>query len=94
MLFVVVKKDKPGHAHVRAEVRPAHVEFLKANAGKVVMGGPLLDADGETMIGSLLVVEAASAAEAEAFLAQDPFAQAGLFASVEVMPWKWTFNPR
>ncbi|WP_127090708.1 YciI family protein [Aquabacter cavernae] len=94
MLFVVLKKDKPNHEHVRAEARPAHLEFLNANADKVAIGGPLVTEDGSRMIGSMLVVEAQSAAEAKALLENDPFAKAGLFESVEVLPWKWVFkNP-
>ncbi|MEW6255649.1 MAG: YciI family protein [Pseudomonadota bacterium] len=92
MLFVVLKKDKANHEHVRAEVRPAHLEFLNANKDKVALGGPLMSDDGTRMIGSMIAVEAESAAEAKALLENDPFAKAGLFESVEVLPWKWVFK--
>ena len=42
MHFVIYCLDKADHAHVRAENRPAHVEFLKAHADKIVAAGPLL----------------------------------------------------
>ncbi|TCT08185.1 YciI family protein [Aquabacter spiritensis] len=94
MLFVVLKKDKPDHQKVRADVRPEHLEFLNANKDKIAFGGPILTEDGSGMVGSILTVEAESAAEAKAFLENDPFAKAGLFESVEVVPWKWVFkNP-
>lgn len=94
MLFVVLKKDKPNHEHLRAEVRPAHLEFLNANKDKVALGGPLMSEDGSKMVGSMIAVEAESAAEAKVLLENDPFAKAGLFQSVEVLPWKWVFkNP-
>jgi len=35
------------------------------------------------------VLEAADLAAARAFAAADPYAKAGLFASVEVRPWRW-----
>ncbi len=54
MLFVVLKKDKANHEHVRAEVRPAHLEFLNANKDKVALGGPLMSDDGTRMIGSMI----------------------------------------
>jgi uncharacterized protein YciI len=44
------------------------------------------------MNGSLIVIEAASLQAAEKIAAGDPFAKAGLFASVEIRPWRWTFN--
>jgi uncharacterized protein YciI len=54
----------------------------------VQVGGPLLDADGR-MIGSLLVVEAASAAAVEAFVGGDPYQLADLYGSVRVHPFNW-----
>jgi uncharacterized protein YciI len=39
--------------------------------------------------GSIVVIEAESLAEAKATFAADPYALAGLFASVEVRPWRW-----
>jgi uncharacterized protein YciI len=46
------------------------------------------------MNGSLLVVEAGSLEEANAIADKDPYARAGLFASVEIRPWRWTVgNP-
>jgi uncharacterized protein len=45
------------------------------------------------MIGSMLIVEAENEAEARALLAEDPYAKAGLFQNVEVLPWRWVVNP-
>ena len=90
MLFVVIARDKHGHASVRAGNRPDHLGFLKANAGRIRLGGPLLTEDGEGMTGSFLVIEGTSADDVEALLAQDPYGRAGLFESVEITPWKWT----
>ena len=44
------------------------------------------------MNGSLVVIEAASLEAAREIAAGDPFAKAGLFASVEIRPWLWTLN--
>lgn len=40
------------------------------------------------MCGSLLIMEAESRAEVEAWAAADPYAKAGLFQSVEIRAWK------
>ncbi|MEX2298804.1 MAG: YciI family protein [Dongiaceae bacterium] len=89
MQFMIYCLDKPGHAHVRADNRAAHLDYLKSGwISKVIVAGPLLTEDGNTMIGSLLTMELVDRAEAERFCADDPYNKAGLFASVTVRPWK------
>ena len=93
MLFAFVCKDKPGHLQVRLDARPDHVAFLQKlnEAGTLKFAGPFLDDEGKPN-GSLVVIEAADKAAAKAISAADPFAQAGLFESVEIRAWTWTFN--
>ena len=93
MLFALICKDKPGSLQVRLDSRPEHVAFLEGLNGenKLAFAGPFLDADGKPN-GSLVVVEAPDLAVAEALSAADPFARAGLFESVEIRQWNWTFN--
>ena len=86
MLFALIGKDKPGQIEVRKANREAHLAY-GANSGKVAMAGPLLDDDGQ-MIGSLILLEVADMAEAQVWAANDPYAQAELFASVELHEWK------
>jgi uncharacterized protein YciI len=93
MLFALICKDKPGSLQVRLDTRPEHVAFLEGLNGekKLAFAGPFLDADGKPD-GSLVVVEAPDLAAAKALSAADPYAKAGLFESVEIRPWNWTFN--
>ena len=42
--------------------------------------------------GSLVVVKAETIEEARQIAENDPYAKAGLFASVEVKAWNWVFN--
>ena len=93
MHFVALSRDHADGLETRLANRPAHLEFLKANGDRIKIGGPLLTSDGERMIGSMLIVEADNEAEARALLAEDPYAKAGLFQSVEVLPWRWVVNP-
>jgi uncharacterized protein len=88
MLYVAYCLDKPGHAAVRAENRPAHLEFLKKFTAQIVIAGPLLSDDGQQMVGSLLILEFENRAELDGCLKSDPYAKAGLFASVDVRPWR------
>ncbi len=87
MHYVALCLDKPDSLSLRTENRAAHLAFLAAHAAKVKLGGPLLDADGK-MCGSMLVLECADEAEAKTMLAQDPYAQADLFASVELRAYR------
>jgi uncharacterized protein YciI len=93
MLFALICKDRPGALQVRMDTRPRHVEFINGLiAGKkLAFAGPFLDAEGRSN-GSLVVIEAEDQAAAEALAASDPYAQAGLFDSVEVRAWNWVFN--
>ena len=91
MAFMIYCLDKPNHLEVRMANRPAHVEHLIKHERQLVTGGPLLSPDGETMIGSLLVVDMPDRAAVDAFLAADPYSKAGLFQSVTVTPYRNVF---
>lgn len=92
MLYALICTDKPDSLAVRKANRPDHLAYLKGLGGKLVLAGPFTESDGETMTGSLIVVDAASLQEAKDIAAGDPFAKAGLFASVEIRPWIWSVN--
>jgi uncharacterized protein len=92
MLYAVICTDKPASLGIRKANRPEHVEYLQGLGDQLVLAGPFTEPDGETMNGSLIVIEAASLQAAKEIAAGDPFAKAGLFASVEVRPWLWTLN--
>lgn len=93
MLFAMICNDKPGHLQVRLDTRPDHVAYLDGLNATGVLGfaGPFLGDDGKPN-GSLVVVEAADRAAAQSIADADPYAKAGLFASVEIRPWNWVFN--
>jgi uncharacterized protein YciI len=88
MLFVVIGHDGPDGAAKRPAVRPAHLDHLRplAQAGRVKLAGPFLD-----KTGSLIVVEAQSAAEVWALVARDPYVTEGVFNRVEVKPFMQVF---
>ncbi|WP_343564575.1 YciI family protein [Kiloniella sp. b19] len=88
MKFAFYCVDKPGHTHVRAENREAHLEYAKGVNDRMLCGGPLLSDDGEQMVGSLLVIDFDSLEAAQEWAKNDPYAKAGLFESVRISPWK------
>lgn len=92
MLYALICTDKPDSLAIRKANRPNHVAYLEGLGDTLVLAGPFTEADGETSNGSLIVIEAASLEAAKQIAAADPFAEAGLFASVEIRPWLWVFN--
>jgi uncharacterized protein len=86
MLFAIIALDKPDHVTLRLHHRPDHLAHMQGFADQIRFAGPFLS-DGEPQpIGSLIVLEAPDKAAVEAFLAADPYTQAGLFQSVEIKP--------
>ncbi|KJS45644.1 MAG: hypothetical protein VR71_01235 [Roseovarius sp. BRH_c41] len=86
MLIALIARDKPAALQTRLDTRDAHVEYLK-ETGVVSQAGPLLDDAGQ-MIGSLVILDVADMQAAQDWAAGDPYATAGLFANVELIPWK------
>jgi hypothetical protein len=87
MFFAIVANDKPGSLETRLATRPAHRAYgdrLDLPARKI-LGVPLTADDGETMNGTLLILEAPDRAAAEAYLAGDPYAQADLFERTSIV---------
>jgi uncharacterized protein len=90
MLFVITAIDRTDSLALRVATRPAHFDYARAT-GVVRLGGPFLDEKGN-MIGSLIIIEAKDAEAARTWQEGDPYAKAGLFAQVELRPWKATAN--
>ncbi len=86
MLFVIHALDRPGSAELRDASIDAHRAYLAAPdlPVEIVMAGPLVADDGETMIGSLFLVEAPDRGAVEAFHRGDPFHQAGLWEDAKI----------
>lgn len=87
MLVALIAHDKSGAQDIRAANRADHLAHLGSQPEMIAQAGPLLDADGG-MIGSLIIMEVPDMAAAESWAAADPYAKAGLFASVTLRPWK------
>jgi uncharacterized protein YciI len=92
MLFLVHTWDRPGALDVRLANRNDHFAWLTSAGDAVKAAGPWLDESTGDMAGSLLVVEAEDRAALDAWLAEDPYARAGLFERVEIAPWRWVVN--
>lgn len=85
--FAIHCIDKPDSLELRLANRPAHLEHALSVGDRLLVAGPLLDLEGQP-IGSLLIIDFDDRKDAMAFAAADPYALAGLFASVAVTAWR------
>lgn len=86
MRIALITKDKDGALQTRLDNREAHLAYIK-DTGLVEMAGPFLDESG-TMCGSLIILDVADMAAAQAWADNDPYNKAGLFQSVTLQEWK------
>ncbi|MDZ7905504.1 MAG: YciI family protein [Cypionkella sp.] len=85
MLVAVICLDKEGALQTRLDNRAAHLDYI-AQTGIVAMAGPFIETG--AMIGSLVVLDVDTMQQAQDWAAGDPYAKAGLFASVTLREWK------
>jgi uncharacterized protein YciI len=96
MLYVVWASDAPGSGDDRLRVLEAHRARLRTpapHAVKVLQAGATLDEATQAMNGTLLVVEADTIAAVRAFVDADPYVAAGVYASVDIRPWRCGLGP-
>lgn len=95
MLYAIIGRDVPDSLDRRLAVRPAHLQRLEAlqSEGRLLLAGPLPAIDSPDpgpagFSGSLVVAEFASLEAAKEWAEADPYREAGVFGSVEVLPFK------
>lgn len=95
MWYSIVAQDKPGTHDQRMAARPDHVARLVQlkDEGRLFAAGPNPAIDSEDpgeagFTGSLIIAEFASLADAQAWADVDPYISAGVYADVQVKPFK------
>lgn len=95
MLYAILGRDTPNSLERRLAARPAHLERLNALLieGRLILAGPLPAIDSADpgpagFQGSLMVVEFPSLEDATTWANADPDVAAGVFAAVEVFPFR------
>jgi uncharacterized protein YciI len=86
---MIVSDDAPGGAAIRANqaVMDAHWAYELSIKHKILCAGSLRSDDGVTPIGSLLVLDVETRAEALAIVNADPATKAGLRTNMIVKRW-------
>lgn len=95
MWYLILGRDVPDSLPRRVAARSAHLARLEAlkNEGRLLLAGPLpaIDADDPGpagFTGSLIVAEFPDLDSARAFAQDDPYLHEGVYASVEVKPFR------
>lgn len=98
MLYAITGQDTHGSLDKRVSARPAHLARLQAlqDEGRLVLAGPFPAVDSNVpgvagFSGSLIVAEFTSLAAAVGWAQADPYVSAGVYAQVEVKPFKKVF---
>ena len=98
MLYAITGQDTPGSLDKRLASRPAHVARLQTmqDEGRLILAGPFPAVDSNDpgaagFSGSLIVAEFASLQAAVEWAQADPYVAGGVYAHVEVKPFKKTF---
>ncbi len=94
MFYAIVARDREGSLDARRAARPGHLARLeqRQEAGRLLIAGPLPAIDSPDpgpagFTGSLVVAEFASLEEAQAWAAEDPYMEAGVYEQVDVFPF-------
>lgn len=88
MKYVLICEDREGALNVRLANRDRHLAYIGELGDRVSLAGPMLSDDGESMVGSVLIIEADSAEDIRAIADSDPYALAGLFSKVTIRPFR------
>jgi uncharacterized protein len=98
MLYAINGLDTPDSLEKRLAARPAHVARLQTlqDEGRLILAGPFPAVDSNDpgaagFSGSLIVADFASLNAAIEWAQADPYVSAGVYAQVEVKPFKKTF---
>ncbi|MDO8413038.1 MAG: YciI family protein [Gallionellaceae bacterium] len=97
MLYAIIGHDIPHSLEKRLAARPAHIARLQAlqEAGRLILAGPFpaidaLDPAAAGFSGSLIVAEFSTLQAAQTWAEADPYVAAGIYARVEVKPFRKT----
>jgi uncharacterized protein YciI len=94
MLWAISRVAAPSLAALREKHLQPHIDYLKNRKKILVLSGATTSDDGKTFVGSLLIVNVDSRAEAQTFVDGDPFTKAGMFRDVRITRMrKGQWNP-
>lgn len=95
MLWAITRVATPNFAENREKGLQLHIDYLRSQKNILVISGATTSDDGTQFVGSVLIVNVKTRAEAQAFVDGDPFTTAGMFTDVKITRMnKGQFNPQ
>ncbi|MEU5182933.1 YciI family protein [Streptomyces longwoodensis] len=87
MEFLCYHRDRPGSLPLRDELLEDHWSYMDRYAKEMIARGPTLADDGDTLTGSVHVLDLPDPAAARAFAFDEPNYQAGAYRDVLLRRW-------
>ncbi|QNS08096.1 YciI family protein [Streptomyces xanthii] len=88
MEFFVYHRDRVGSLALRQALLEDHWSYMDGFAAELIARGPVFEADGESLRGSVHIAELPDPAAAWAFACEEPGYQAGAYRDVMVRRWR------
>lgn len=88
MAWLAISEDVEDSAQIREEHLSAHLNYIETILHKIEVGGPLNTEKNPEYTSSAIIYRVETEAEARALLENDPYYQAGLYASTLLKQFK------
>ena len=88
MEFFCYHRDRPGSLALRDKLLEEHWSYMDRYATQMIARGPTFTSDGDTLTGSLHIVDLPGPAAARAFAFDEPNYQAGVYRDVLLRRWR------
>ncbi|OKK20008.1 hypothetical protein AMK09_15420 [Streptomyces sp. CB02488] len=92
MEFLCYHRDRPGSLALREELSEEHWAYMDQYAKEMIARGPTFSDDGETLTGSVHILDLPDPAAARAFAFDEPNYQAGAYRDVLLRRWRNTLG--
>ncbi|MET7731399.1 YciI family protein [Streptomyces sp. NPDC005402] len=88
MEFFCYHRDRPGSLSLREELTEAHWSYMDRYEAELIARGPTFADHGETLTGSVHIIDLPDPAAARAFAFDEPNYQAGAYRDVLLRRWR------
>lgn len=87
MPYLIICRANTDITAMRRRLRAIHLEYILKYRDRIRFGGPIMSANPERMVGMLTVLDVPDRSDAEQFVRDEPYCQAGLFDEITIDPW-------
>lgn len=88
MPYAISFIDDPDVLEKKKATRPVHLEYVMANAHRIITSGGIFPDEDDFPNGGLILLEVATRTEAVDYIENDPFFKAGIFSTYTIRRWK------